>query len=430
MVQRQASANSDATVKACLRALLEPNEWVHRRKASAELLTFRLARRRLTVDLCIPEFATEEEGGWVVPIALLRKAPGAFTRFDFASDLDGSLRLPSRQANAQLSAAMLIEQARAVLGSDAVDSDLALRTELDYIASADLDDALAIVRYRWRPRRKEPLDDPRSRLVADADFWWLLRALAMSSLVTARLSGSPGTRHMVKLTYDELPEDRSEFPSSGLARGLRAARNLIGWRGPIAIATDPYVGGGTYHFELHAPDGAQIVQASFAGREPESQDRERVHLYIRDARSVRAVTALVQLRIRGQAFVMSATLTSLFVALVATGCLILYSDLAEGVGSASSLLLVFPGLAASYVARPEHSLVSRQLVLARAVLIASAVVAYVVAARLALITSDHGADPDHLRHFLIGTTVAAWCFCAMLAVINLLPRPLGRVPRT
>ena len=126
---------------ACLDSLLSPNEWVHRRKSSAELLTLSLARRRLTLDLEVPESAPRLLSGkderFLVPIGILRKAPGAFTQFDLASHRDDSLRLSSRKQNAALSAAVLIEQARRVLSTSTVDNDPALLTILEYVAISD-----------------------------------------------------------------------------------------------------------------------------------------------------------------------------------------------------------------------------------------------------------------------------------------------------
>jgi hypothetical protein len=130
-----------------------------------------------------------------------------------------------------------------------------------------------------------------------------------------------------------------------------------------------------------------------------------------------------QLGVRGQGFTTAAAVTSWLIALALAGCFWRARQLHEGTSSAASLLLLFPGLVATYLARPEHPLVTRLLVGAKIVLGVSAVLIYVAAGQVALASEQHPANLCHLR-LLLATELAISALIAVaLTITARLPRP-------
>jgi hypothetical protein len=405
-------------------ALLEDPAWVFRRKESVELLAATMVRHRMSLDFIPPA------GCDVVPVFLLRKATGQFTRFDLTDETGRSLPLPTRDENGALSAAVLVEAARQVLAGKSLKMTPRLETELEFIATSDPDDSLAILRYRWpqdpeqtpwwsRLRRqvleaigrapKPPMEYPENKTLLrnNASLWWLLRTLAYSSIVAVPMEASDQPnqpRRLLKCAFDEEIQDLTQLGRAGIAEWLinlvgRAFLRL-GWRGYQVDVVLPYAGARSFHLELFVPDGVQIIEAGLReGTIPRvSGPRKRVHLYIPHAEKSRTVAAFAQTRITGQGFTGSAFVAALSVSAVILAAWLLrdqYAGLAVGAGP--SLMLLFPGLIATYLARAEHSFVTRHLRVARWVLVVSATLAYVAAARLAILNTK--TTPAELRAF-------------------------------
>jgi hypothetical protein len=158
-------------------------------------------------------------------------------------------------------------------------------------------------------------------------------------------------------------------------------------------------------------------------------DRHRVHLYLDDALKARTVVPYVQFRVRGPGFVGAAFLTSLLIVGSLTVAWRETPTLVNASTSAPSLLLLFPGLIASYLARPAHALVTRLLNLARWALVGCAGLAYLAAGRLALITSTHPAHESGLKLWLGLSAALAAVLSAALFASWRLPMPLNSKPR-
>ena len=205
-----------------------------------------------------------------------------------------------------------------------------------------------------------------------------LETLAHSSIVVV-LYRSPGPRRkLVKLTFEE--------PITTKQRRL----TRLGWASYQVIIDIPRIEARSFHFEAEAPSGLRISSAELTDSEAEEPVREtgfmkRVHLYRKAAQKAGAGTAVLALDVAGPGFVSGAMLASLLTIGALVGCAVQADAIASNSTSAPALLLVLPGLIASYVARPDlHALTTRLLSFARQLLLGIALCAYLAAARVAL----------------------------------------------
>lgn len=425
--------------------LIRNPDWVIRRKDSLELRSERMSRHRTSVDFRIPE---ECLGSARVPLCFLRKAPGQFTRFDFEDETGRSLPLPTREDNVACSTELLVAAARDALrrGDPSLDVTPRLQRELEFIARERPDEAVAILMYRWPPRnvvarrwrrtsKPAGLAFPRNKqvLAEDSDFMWLLRALAYSSLVLVPVSGEAGDRRILKLSYDE--EVRDLLGASGpsvwsrlAALGTRAVYRL-GWRGYVIDVLVPYAGARSYHFELYAPEGLHILEAGLRDDSiPRVHGvRRRVHIYAPSANKRRTISLFIQARARAR-FTTGVVLTAVLVAAVFFASWQGAEHLAgRPLSAAPSLLLLFPGVLATYLAREEHPIAARMLRLSRYLVLAVALLAYVAAVRLALV--DRQTTAEDIAAWFEPMFWVAVGLAGILAVSRQLPLPLSHWAR-
>ena len=427
-------------IRYCLDRVVLDGSWIYRRKAAVELINDVTIGHRLTIDFDLPDDAPPDDtgDGYLVPVAILRKAPGSFTRFDLVDEHDRRLRLCSREQAATVSAEMLVMYATDVLQASRQQLPKDLEVELRFIAKQTLDFSVAILRYQWptpdgrtSPGAMAATTEAEKRaLVADPGFYWLLRTLANSSVLLASVvRKQSGRRGMVKLSYEETAEQVSDLDGEkSVGLGGRMARAL-GWRGYLSTVVFPWVDAKTFHFELHVPAGLQLVEAGFRGM-PAETHRGRAHQYLPNALGKRTVVAYFQLAVRGTGFTTAAAVTSWMIALVLGGCLWRAADLTGGASSAASLLLLFPGLVATYVARPEHPLVNGLLALVKVALGLSAGLVYLAAARVALLSTEHPADLCHLRLFFLVELAIALVIASALTATVWLPRSYSEFERS
>lgn len=314
--------------------LLDPS-WILRRKETLELLSERLVRHRVTVDFRAPDLGDQCA---VLPLFVLRKAPGAFTEFDFVDSSGTSLSLPGRAENVEGSTKILLAAAEREL--EALPEPLTLtprlRRELKFIASSGADDSIAQLLHEWPSRdpvrtstfrlrfwrhravRRYPAN--KVALMNSPTFAWLVWMLARNSIVALPDDAAIRSCRILKLVYVEEVTDLVSAPASRpIPRLMRMIGRLfyrLGWRGyPIAVQI-PCAGARTFHFEMHAPDGVEILDAGVreTGNIVSKGVRSRVHLYEPDALAAKELTAYIQTRIRGAGFAGSAALTATFIA--------------------------------------------------------------------------------------------------------------------
>jgi hypothetical protein len=431
--------------RSCLDLLAADADWAIRRKHRVDLLEPTLFRHHLSLDFELSEAAAElNPGVRLVPLALMRKAPGDFFRFDLRDEVDRSLPFPTRIENGRLSAAALILLAQRVLAPSALTGGLA--EELGYIAHAPKSDALSLIVNKWmhepqaRWARHERLvkvqQGARGKLAENPDFWWLVRALTHSSIVALPIEGAVGDRRLIKLSYDEVVPDLTSGSISRPTSWLRALGYRSGYRGYEVSFVIPWSTARSFHFELHSPAGLEVIEAGLSGREPRVPgNRAHVHLYApfdpKNAGGNRVRTPYVQFRLGGTALSFAAVAAAAGI----TGLMWLCSREAShlsgsGLGPGASVLLLFPALIASYLARSEHPVTARLMKLSRGVLFGTGILAIFAAARFAIATGDHPASTAGLRNYFAVLGWAGAAGTALLALNLIFPLRLhGRVRR-
>lgn len=412
----------DDLVTLCCDLLFEAQtDWVTRRKESVELVSERLLRHRLSVDLSVETLSKRSVGGsdlYDVPLTLLRKEPAAFTKFDLVDDTGRSLSLPTKAANAAVSAAVLRAAAERVLGHRPSDQ---LSAEFRLIAAAPKDEALAIVHGAYRDRQGWTATDAdagdRAVLWGHERYQWLLVTLAFSSIAVICIKCESGRPHrIVKLSYDEFVIDVAGIRTNRVRACLASLSGFLGWRPYRIQVFSPFVGAKSYHFELHVPPGATITDAGLFEEESHGEgDARRHHRFIPDARLTKSSVGWAAVAVHGDGFLATAAIT-LFAVLVSIGAAIWQAPvLVDATTSGPALLLLFPGLVGAYLARPVDAWVSRVLRLARSTLVLGTFAAYAAAGRLAIISKDHPSTVESLRTSLwIALGVAAACALSLL----------------
>jgi hypothetical protein len=435
MAGTQTDTASSLVAFSCDVLLEGRTEWIRRRKETREILTETAVRHRMSLDFEVdglPRTGDGERLACLVPLALLPKQPRRFTCFDLVDEAGRSLPLPTLVDNAALSAEILVEAARRVLAPEHPSPELL--AELRLIARSETDLALALVRRAYLdPQGAVATDDDapdRGRLIANPDFRWLLRTLAYSSVVAVELPLDERPRRIVKLAYDEHVADVTDVRKKTIVAKLGAWGYRLGWRGYVAEYMTPFAGARSYHVEVHAPPGMQLLDAGMNDQPATVEDRRCVHLYRGDARRERTVISYVQFRVRGPGFVGAASQVSFLIFCSLAVAWHEAERLVDTSTSTPALLLLFPGLIAGYLARPAHALVARLLNLARWALAGSALVAYLAAGRLALVSTAHPASEDDLELWLGASTVVAGVLSAVLIASWCLPMRLSSRART
>lgn len=457
--------------------LLFDSGWLQRRKDAVELLNDGWVRRQTSIDCVIPRslppFGLSEAGHplYLLPVALLPKVPPTLMRFDFDGE-DGRLSLPLRQQNGLASYAALLYAASVVLNEGPRELPSQLREELLFAAVGPPEYAEPFARHLRAPRRGVPeipdvhglpslaaaedeldqwaaqlmsqapatrpasnssaisrsaLQDLHVRLAHDPMTSWLLKSMAVASVVLAHVEEGRRRHKMVRLAYDAAIFKDDEPVGANLS-------STLGWEGVNLVIETPYVGAHTYHFEFVGIEGIEVFDSrllsaasdesnrgsygpsaegdeGFASRFTR-QDTNRVHHYWTGATSVDQITAIVRLRVARENFVGLAYWASLAVALSILICGGLAQPLVRHGAGAATLLLLFPGLAATLVAgTSNHPLTSSVLQRAHRALLLSALCAYMTAGILVFIHTGGKAN------------AAGWVRCAwlFLGVIALLP---------
>jgi hypothetical protein len=367
----------------------EDLSWIERRKESVRLLDDTALRRQISVDFSLrstvePVLQSQDgstESLFCAPVFVLPKSPSTYMSFDLCDEDDRSLALIPRVDNARISGEALVQLARRRLGEHGLPCDLG--TLLRRVAVADAAEAEQIA-SRLLHGGLEPFPEALGELRKDERFCWWLSTLAHSSIVVVLFRSVGPRRKLIKLTFEEPVLTKQRI----LTR--------LGWASYRVIIDSPLIEARTFHFEAEAPPGLRISKAELTDSENDESISEggfmkRVHLYRQRAESAGAGTAILWLDVSGPGFVGGAIMASLLTLGALIACTVSAEEIAANPSSAPALLLILPGLIASYVARPDqHALTTRLLSSARRLLLVVALCAYVAAARVALA----GRTPD------------------------------------
>lgn len=399
--------------------------WIERRKESVQILDDTALRRHISVDFSLrsssvkPLLPAEAPGQlalYCAPLFVLPKLSGGLMAFDLRDGDGNSLRLISREDNAKISAAALTSMVEARLGETGSALPSRLRDRLRDLALSEHTATAERIAQRLVAGSVRPWDEALAAIRDDERLCWWIKTLAHSSIVVVLYRAVDARRKLIKLSFEE--------PFDSAVRVL----TRLGWE-PYQVAIDsPLIEARSYHIEVTAPPGLRIASASLTdaqkitGTDPDRANVRRVHLYRPRAGDARAGTAYLRLAVSGPGFVGGGFLAALLTVLALLACAVFAGKIAGNPTSAPALLLVLPGLIASYVGRSDqHALTTRLLAGARYALLLSAFWAYVAAARVAL---DGGAvkGPAELR--MRTSSLREWLYvlatlsCVSLAVLG------------
>jgi len=419
------TVTAHGTVGAAL--FCDDSEWIARRKHTVELLDDRTVRHKLTVDITLPR----QVGDMSIPVPclaptfMLRKAPAELTNFDYQCP-SGSIPLPTREENGRFSAEVLLEiavkaAARAGIGPNRVVNELG--PAIEEVATKDTLVA-ASVRSDLLDTSREPLDIRRA-LTADPQFCWLSELLETNCIV-GYLVNDYQPRQVLKLSFDENQLDFARDTRPG-----RLNKRSFGWEGYWFWFELPFIGSSSYHFEVIAPSGLEIIDCGVAVETPEGEVykrglglRERTHVYMRGAQTYRSGLGWALFRVYRGGFITGAVLSTAFVVISIGAAAAFAGSIARSPTNVTAVLLLFPGALVALVYRPgQHELALRLLHHARLLLLAVAGVAFAVAARVAVLgTGTEKASTTTLRlELAIATCITALAFVG-LVFTRLLPK--------
>jgi hypothetical protein len=356
-----------------LDALLTADRWMVRRKDVVRFSTERELRRSHSFDFYVPDCVVKPfVPAPVLPLGFWWKASDRYFEIDFVDDDGRALPLHRTAYSKRLTLNVMLEHARRVLSYDSRGRlSRATYASITFIVEAEPAEAFSEFYVTWYVHRRRNCEI--SQLAKDAEFMRLLGVSAFASVVTTKVRGDLGRRHLVKLHYTERQKtyfrtDRYKLykvPSKQKTRRVpRWIPRIFGLGAYELDLSNPFVRAQSYHFEAYAPQGLQFASASLKLAErltgPESSKLEHsLHLEDRDMGSASFAT------LRSKLLVTDRWLTSAIICTaIAFGVLVGVSKNVESFEPSSSqnviaAMLLLPSVAMAIVWRRVHWVVER-----------------------------------------------------------------------
>jgi hypothetical protein len=347
--------------KAARAFLLDPDGWTSRHVEHFDFVDDVFLRRRLTVDLQLPERGgslgrLDSERLYMVPAVVLRK-DRPVSELDLCNEAGRSLPLLTRAENAAISGEAVVSAAEKLAGGQipkqfaariravAANRPHAARQAYEQHASSASEAALRrILAHPQGPA----LDRFINRMIDHSVVWVPLR-------------GRPGQRRLVKLSYVEPPEELQYKLS--VRFGLRPAS--------MWILTPSIPESGSYHLQVLCPQGVEVYDLEPVGRSVVRPGEQReydakptprgAHIYINSIRGEGEFAISLSLRIKRALYIGTATLASAFIALLLAGLALCTTQLAADPEALVPILLVAPALLVVFAIRREHPMVTTML---------------------------------------------------------------------
>ena len=380
----------------------------HRRVHKLEFLDTRAVRWRMSVDFDVPADAPVLEGSGpqrrLVPVATWGK--GDLVAFDFRDEQDASVPLMTSQWTSGLMARGLGGWAE-VLFPDGPPGWV----------PRDLNGTVYEVGELGEAAMEAGLDGDESA------FRHQLAELADNFVVLVALASPPGTRRIVKLSFESAVTFRRP---QGVLRRLGMSMGLLYWRLEV-----PFGGrGGSHYPEVTAPNGAGICKIT-ARPAVSGEDSEPTavtpggapHVSVRVPAGSGRYAATIFVRVARAGWLTASWLVALVIAAVMAvgwGNLAILFPKTAGPAQASttaSLLLAFLGLIATWLIQPgQHPLAGRLLIAARLLILAD--IAAVLVGTCNLVVHSGRRPPDVLWSVL---AIFSIVIAALLTLTWLLP---------
>ncbi len=418
------------------------HEWVHRRSETVEFHDRKTVTRTVTAEFTLPDVipTLRLASGPVrlVPVTLMDKHN--LVHFELRDECGSAVPVLTAEENTVVGTAALVAAAADALSCAPQDVPEELRLQLRGIAGGTRQQRLACLAQR------EHWD---ARLERAQAFSLMVDRLAASFPVLVLLRAEPGDRRILRFCYDEIVNIHELEPDVEALRqrwiGPKAAElavkvgAFVGWTATaVEFSTPSAVDTQSFHFEVKAPDGADITQASLAvGRRSSSRayrhdwapgGTPRVHLHVSRAASGSSGAARVWLRASRRGWLATACFSAIVTAMVLLlGYLWLQSagpTIHPSPADAAAILVALPGVFATMLARPsEHAMAATLLLGVRALLILDALAAFAAAALLV------SGLPDGLVIRLWGVlAIAAGWLAAMVLLSMVFPRLRTKAP--
>lgn len=467
-------ANIDRDLGATtLRLLRDWDAWVHRRVETVSLEHPVSFLRRMSIDFTLPEdlpsLIRSGSGDpiYFVPLTLIKKGP--LTRFNLVDEHGAVLPLLTRRRDGALAASVLtflaeslVEQPVAAPGSELPPD---IQQDLRDLVTLDSEDALPVIdRLRkGTPREGEPPENCvwRTWLSTTNEFIRVADLLADSFILTALVEGRPGTRRVIKFSYEEhghptqmaLPPPLGFFARtwikqlSGHEPSQRELTSLplwlsraVGWRPKaVKIDTPALARGGSYHLEVETPEGLKITRALLESRGPRKRldsvesHLGRCHLYAKNRPDpCTGGAALINIRPEPSTIVRTAWIASAFATLVLVLVAARWRAITNGnVEAAMALLLLLPAGLAAYVARSREPAVLTEVLFGLRVVAASSALWLFLGAFVLVASRSCSGTAESTCSSWGGTSPAMWglvlaslaTFVVLLVAMTLIERP-------
>ncbi len=378
------------------------------------------------MDFSIPAGAPQDPTlGPIVPIAFLRKV--ALTNFDLRNEDDQAIPLLTKEQNARVSAAALLQLAyfaRPELMDRFIDEYV---PELVRASESDADTR----ELAWS-RIFMPKTSVGAHLSSRPEFVALARDLSRYFVAYAVAEAAPYQRRVLKFRY--------EAPHTS---GRRGPRVLFGWRpmpyrtGELAIAHSA-----SYHLELEAPEDTEFTYAVLvsAGRGDFALDAarvpsRRVHMQAGVRGRGAAGEAWFGIRARRPGMLRASLFVAFFSAVVLLFIRLRLGSFEEasigetgaphpssGSDAVAALLAALPAILATFVVRPgEHAVLGRVLFGVRLLLVTAAGISFFSALSLFA-----GLSSSSLKAVWSIAVAIEILLSAALALSFILPRPVRR----
>lgn len=407
--------------------LLRSPKWVHRRCESVTFHDDRTVARRVSIDFTVPTLAplvelTPDAPVRLIPLTLLRKK--TLVHFDLRDHENNALPLLGLRQTQALTETMLAAWAAVLSGAPTpgTPGDKEISRCVRDIAHGTQDHLRSAIRtLKGTPSRST---FSHNQLYGNPCFSVVIDRLVDSFMLIVALGADVGVRRVIKFSYDEPLSLEYKSHETGV-RGDGPGRlwAALGWE-PMRIRfpTPAAENCQSYHFEVEAPAGVHIVEATMlAGRPSDRQVRPsfdqvgggfpRANLHVADVPNGSLAQAQVSLRVARDGWLSTSVLACLATALVLFATWVSVARPRGNLESPEAILLTVTGAVATVLVKPyEHRMVTRMLSGVRVLTIAATSLPFLVTGLL-LFGADWSWTPVTILALAISSGVLAISVC-------------------
>ena len=264
------------------------SHWVLRRVEKVAFERDRSVSRRITIEINVPEdapeFLFEDEKYWLIPLSIMRRR--TLVNLDLRDEVDRSVGLPGLRLNQQFDASVLLAAAAAA-GIQNLERGTPLRQFIQKVVAGTHGQVFDEMQAFEGKKRQQPAhleEAARSRLFSD-----MVHRLKSNFTLYVFLLVKMGRHRLLRMWFDEpvdwkprravlAPSDNDGqiyTPNQPLRRlDFTHLKSSIGFS-PIRIRfqAPSAENAASYHFEITAPPGLRIVEASFLAGRPNEPER-------------------------------------------------------------------------------------------------------------------------------------------------------------